>query len=104
MFLHGLVLNLDGIGIVVSDPVTDDVGQGEIIQILVPLAGIAFHSKKIIAVIAKYIDAIILSFFLRFSYTLTTAKVKRAKIKNRIINSISKPHIIFCYYMQFAHT
>ena len=36
---HGLALNLDGIG-VVDDPVTDGIGQGGVVQVLVPLTGI----------------------------------------------------------------
>ena len=41
---HGFALNLDGIG-VVDDPVTDGVGQGGIVQIFMPLAGIILGTE-----------------------------------------------------------
>ena len=41
---HGLALNLDGIG-VVDDSVTDGVGQGGVVQVLVPLTGIILGTK-----------------------------------------------------------
>ena len=41
---HGLALNLDGIG-VVDDSVTDGVGQGGVVQVLVPLAGIILGTE-----------------------------------------------------------
>ena len=36
---HGFALDLDGVG-VVDDPVTDGVGQGGVVQVLVSLAGV----------------------------------------------------------------
>ena len=42
---HGLALDLDGIG-VVDDPVTDGVGQGWVVQILVPFAGVILGAEN----------------------------------------------------------
>ena len=42
---HGLALDLDGIG-VVDDPVTDGVGQGGVVQILVPFAGVILGAEN----------------------------------------------------------
>ena len=41
---HRLTLDLDGIG-VVDDPVTDGVGQGGGVQVLVPLAGVILGTE-----------------------------------------------------------
>ena len=41
---HGFALNLDGIG-VVDNPVTDDVSQVRIIQVLVPFAGVILRTE-----------------------------------------------------------
>ena len=41
---HGFALNLDGIG-VVDDSVTDGVGQGGVVQVLVPLTGIILGTE-----------------------------------------------------------
>ena len=41
---HRLTLDLDGIG-VVDDPVTDGVGQGGVVQVLVPLAGVILGTE-----------------------------------------------------------
>ena len=41
---HGFTLDLDGVG-VVDDPVTDGVGQGGVVQVLVPLAGVVLGAE-----------------------------------------------------------
>ena len=41
---HGFALNLDGIG-VVDNPVTDGIGQGWIVQVLVPLVGVILRTE-----------------------------------------------------------
>ena len=41
---HGLALDLDGIG-VVDDPVTNGVGQGRVVQVLVPLTGVILGTE-----------------------------------------------------------
>src|SRR5699024_1498250 len=41
---HGFALDLDGVG-VVDDPVTDGVGQGRIVQVLVPLTGVILGTE-----------------------------------------------------------
>ena len=41
---HGFALNLDGIG-VVDDPVTNGVGQGRVVQVLVPLTGVILGTE-----------------------------------------------------------
>ena len=41
---HGFTLDLDGVG-VVDDPITDGVGQGGVVQVLVPLAGVVLGAE-----------------------------------------------------------
>lgn len=41
---HGFALDLDGVG-VVDDPVTDGIGQGGVVQILVPLTGVVLGAE-----------------------------------------------------------
>lgn len=43
-FVHGLALNLGGIG-VVNDVVSDGVGQSKIVQVFMPLAGVVLEAE-----------------------------------------------------------